>query len=982
MGMVYANVEYDGISNFSLTRRSSFNRQDPRLYQLEGSMLCCNDGLREYHLHDEDVNHVHWVEEECVGYEREFPAEAARAAQQPFHGVDDCGGTYISFSDALDGYAAFMATESIDAGDGQGRQRQDSAQRNSGRDAAGGGSGVDAGDANDGNDGGATANGGGGEDDGDDDGGEDAGADGGGGGARGRHAPTQRPIGIRPLCMVHPTTVHGATVPAVPCPANHQFGDLWLFGRMVTVSPVLWRLMMERLKVVHEPVGSGAANPGDGDEVMDVHAAERAWLTDAANFAVGVIERRATRTERSHGRGRQARATYTNFTSWFAGLSTRPAFSSNMLFAVCGMHPWDGVLTVPWLLARRGGIALEGVRHAMTFSQGVAALSEADRAAFDWSTAAFARCVFARHPEVVILMNNSQPSEDGVDPGMLEKIATSFDLFDEAYDLVCIASVLPRESSVQLSRQQRRYAADSYQTCALMRWGADHPGWWFASDGHAPQRAWSLRANEAVESCALRVLTSWTSMMFARRAASIRTDAQVRLRELTSGQSIVRCHQHDNHYLTVLSPLSLLQESVGCCYPPFDASLDSVELRPATCQAKVVRYCCPFKTHWGSRVSREVGEAESEEDVGYRLLCYRLGASQRQCESENAVGMATGAAADVDMNVDGDGGGGHQDGAPEEDTWHAEVEWDIISECLRNCALDEEPVDPQDAADRAEHAAWEQVVADAVTDVGPADFGTEDATDDRLLDVDSSQLPLYSISPHGDRIWAHLLFNPCFRLLRRLKKGDSKIKLIASAMKHFKLRIRDHCLRTAANENYIGFMYNIYINMELSHTHSALVLDRGTEYMKQRQDSTREVIETALPMDASEARRRVRELSAWTEVESGVTNERISSEELLNDLVTGKELPTYFYTVTLNMRRQFGFAVLYNRILERFTDDAGNQDEDAIQSYMPMLLRCWNRVLKYIIRYMRESGVAGEVIKEWVRCQPRLFPGYKPGSWL
>ncbi|CEM21331.1 unnamed protein product [Vitrella brassicaformis CCMP3155] len=55
----------------------------------------------------------------------------------------------------------------------------------------------------------------------------------------------------------------------------------------------------------------------------------------------------------------------------------------------------------------------------------------------------------------------------------------------------------------------------------------------------------------------------------------------------------------------------------------------------------------------------------------------------------------------------------------------------------------------------------------------------ENATDDRLLDVDNSQLPLYSISPHGDRIWAHLLFNPCFRLWRRLKKGDSKMKLSA-----------------------------------------------------------------------------------------------------------------------------------------------------------------------------------------------------------
>jgi len=97
-------------------------------------------------------------------------------------------------------------------------------------------------------------------------------------------------------------------------------------------------------------------------------------------------------------------------------------------------------------------------------------------------------------------------------------------------------------------------------------------------------------------------------------------------------------------------------------------------------------------------------------------------------------------------------------------------------------------------------------------------------------------------------------------------------------MKHFKLRIRDHCLRTAANENYIGFMYNIHVNMELNHTHSSLVLNRGTEYMKQRQDNTREVIETALPMDAGEARKRVRELSAWTQVGSGVTNERIYDE--------------------------------------------------------------------------------------------------------
>ncbi|CEM21330.1 unnamed protein product [Vitrella brassicaformis CCMP3155] len=381
-----------------------------------------------------------------------------------------------------------------------------------------------------------------------------------------------------------------------------------------------------------------------------------------------------------------------------------------MLFAACGMQSWDGVFPVPWLLARREGVPLEATRYAMTFQQDVAALSEADRAAFDWSTAAFANRVFVRHPEVLIVMNCSPPSEDGIDAGMVEKVATSFDLYDEAYDLVCIASVLPREASVQLSRQQRRYAAGSYQTCALLRWAADHPGWWFAFDGHAPQRAWSLRANEAVESCAMRVLTGWTTMMFVRRAASIRTDAQVRLRELTSGQSIVRCRQHDSHYPTILSPLSLVQESVGCCYPPFDATLDSVEVRPATCQAKVVRYCCPFKIHWGSsvgwscpvglcakhfaEVSREVGEAESEEDVGYRLLCYRPGASRRQGESDDAVGMATGAAADGDMNADG--GGGHQDGAhcadanaTEEDNGHAEVEWDMINECLRSCAFDE-----------------------------------------------------------------------------------------------------------------------------------------------------------------------------------------------------------------------------------------------------------------------------------------------------
>mmetsp|Transcript_34363 Transcript_34363/g.98953 ORF Transcript_34363/g.98953 Transcript_34363/m.98953 type:complete len:428 (+) Transcript_34363:349-1632(+) len=78
------------------------------------------------------------------------------------------------------------------------------------------------------------------------------------------------------------------------------------------------------------------------------------------------------------------------------------------------------------------------------------------------------------------------------------------------------------------------------------------------------------------------------------------------------------------------------------------------------------------------------------------------------------------------------------------------------------------------------------------------------------------------------------------------------------------------------------------------------------------------------------------------------------------------------------MRRQFGFAVLYNRIVERFTDAAGNRDEDAIQSYMPLLLRCWNRVLKWIIRYMRESGVAGEVVKEWVRTEFQTEVGQFP----
>ena len=83
------------------------------------------------------------------------------------------------------------------------------------------------------------------------------------------------------------------------------------------------------------------------------------------------------------------------------------------------------------------------------------------------------------------------------------------------------------------------------------------------------------------------------------------------------------------------------------------------------------------------------------------------------------------------------------------------------------------------------------------------------------------------------------------------------------------------------------------------------------------------------------------------------------------------ETPAIFLTITVNQKKHFGIAPLFNAIEEMFPDKSSELYKAAFQLYMPILLQMWNNTVNELVDYLLNSDekLLGNVIKLWGRAE-------------
>ena len=94
--------------------------------------------------------------------------------------------------------------------------------------------------------------------------------------------------------------------------------------------------------------------------------------------------------------------------------------------------------------------------------------------------------------------------------------------------------------------------------------------------------------------------------------------------------------------------------------------------------------------------------------------------------------------------------------------------------------------------------------------------------------------------------------------------------------------------------------------------------------------------------------------------------------------------PNLFVTFTVNMKKHFGIAPLFNAIEAKFPDKSSEQYKAACQLYMPIMLQMWNETINKFVDYLLISR--GNIIKfgagQSFKTQLLIFPHYHILIWL
>ena len=175
---------------------------------------------------------------------------------------------------------------------------------------------------------------------------------------------------------------------------------------------------------------------------------------------------------------------------------------------------------------------------------------------------------------------------------------------------------------------------------------------------------------------------------------------------------------------------------------------------------------------------------------------------------------------------------------------------------------------------------------------------------------------------------------------------------IASVDKHQWIRLRDRCLLTSRQNNYWHYLFDLKLNTCLNHATSRLVFKRGLEFLLESGDLSKKEVpvaertsqEASLPMDESEATRRIKELVCL--LKKGPWH--------------------YFLTITCNDTFTPGVRVI-TRAIKDYADSLNDNDErklsDIVTAYLPITLRAWERFVSFFLEKLiiLNSDILGRV---------------------
>ena len=161
---------------------------------------------------------------------------------------------------------------------------------------------------------------------------------------------------------------------------------------------------------------------------------------------------------------------------------------------------------------------------------------------------------------------------------------------------------------------------------------------------------------------------------------------------------------------------------------------------------------------------------------------------------------------------------------------------------------------------------------------------------------------------------------------------------IASVDEHLWVRMRDGCLLTSRQNNYWHYLFDVKLNTCLNHAPSRLIFKRGLEFLLESGDLSKKRVpvaertsqEASLPMDESEATRRIKELACL--LKKGPWH--------------------YFLTITCNDTFTPGVRVITRAIkeyAESLEDDDERELRDIFTAYLPITLRAWARFVSFFL---------------------------------
>ena len=187
----------------------------------------------------------------------------------------------------------------------------------------------------------------------------------------------------------------------------------------------------------------------------------------------------------------------------------------------------------------------------------------------------------------------------------------------------------------------------------------------------------------------------------------------------------------------------------------------------------------------------------------------------------------------------------------------------------------------------------------------------------------------------------------------------------ASFHQHVLTRVNNIELPVSCNSKYLFYLTDVLLNVSLQSSFTSDFFKRGVHNIEIKGKQLH-----SLPQS--------------------INFSLLDSEKNVSELAKAikTETPAIFLTNTVNDKKHFGIAPLFNAIEEMFPDKGSELYKAAFRLYMPILLQMWNNTVNELVDYLLNSDekLLGNVIKLWGRAEFQSlaanFPHYHFLLWL